>query len=74
MLPDWSQCPDVESIPGRLSGQWVVRHTRIPVQALIDNAEDGYSAEAIAGLYQGLDPERTRRILSFAQKYDAHSV
>jgi uncharacterized protein (DUF433 family) len=74
MQPDWSQCPNVESVPGRLSGQWVVRHTRIPVQALIDNAEDGYSAEAIAGLYQGLDAERTKRILSFARMYDAHSA
>ena len=74
MQLDWSQCPDVESVPGRLSGQWVVRHTRIPVQALIDNAEDGHGAEAIAGFYQGLDVERARRILSFARKHAAHSV
>ncbi len=72
MQPDWSKCPDVESVPGRLSGQWVVKHTRIPVQALIDNAQDGYDAESIAGFYQGLDPERAKRILSFARKYDAH--
>jgi uncharacterized protein (DUF433 family) len=74
MQPDWSKCSDVESVPGRLSGEWVVRHTRIPVQALLDNAEDGHSPEAIATFYQGLDPERTKRILSFARKHDAHSV
>jgi uncharacterized protein (DUF433 family) len=38
---DWSKCPDVESVPDRLSRQWVLRDTRIPVQALIDNAKEG---------------------------------
>lgn len=74
MQLDWSKCPDVESMPGRLSGQWVVRHTRIPVQAVLDNAEDGHSAEEIAGFYQGLDVDRIKRILSFARTYDAHPV
>jgi uncharacterized protein (DUF433 family) len=69
---DWSKCPDVERIPDRLSGQWVLRDTRIPVQALLDNAEDGLTAEEIAGLYEGAEVERTRRILDFARRYDAH--
>jgi uncharacterized protein (DUF433 family) len=50
----------------------VVKHTRIPVQALIDNAEHGHDAETIATCYLGLDPEHAKRILSFARKYDAH--
>jgi uncharacterized protein (DUF433 family) len=69
---DWSKCPDVESVPDRLSGQWVLRDTRIPVQALIDNADDGVTAEEIAELYQGAGIERTKRILAFARRYDAH--
>jgi uncharacterized protein (DUF433 family) len=69
---DWLNCPDVESLPGRLSGQWVLRDTRIPVQALIDNAEDGLTAEEIAALYQGAGLERTQRILAFARRYDSH--
>ena len=28
---DWSQCPVVESIPGKMSGAWVLRGTRMPV-------------------------------------------
>jgi uncharacterized protein (DUF433 family) len=74
MQPDWSQCPDAESVPGRLSGRWVVRHTRIPVQALIDNAENGYGAEELAKLYQGLNVESARRILAFARKHAPHPV
>ena len=28
---DWSQCPALESVPGRLSGAWVFRDTRMPL-------------------------------------------
>ena len=38
---DWSKCPDVESVPGKVSGAWVIRGTRIPAQAVVDNANDG---------------------------------
>ena len=37
---DWSQCPAVESIPGRVSGAWVFRDTRLPVATVIENLED----------------------------------
>ena len=28
---DWSQCPAVESIPGKVSGAWLFKDTRMPV-------------------------------------------
>jgi uncharacterized protein (DUF433 family) len=28
---DWSQCPAVERIPGKVGGAWVFRDTRMPV-------------------------------------------
>jgi uncharacterized protein (DUF433 family) len=37
---DWSQCPAVESVPGRLSGAWVFKNTRLPVATVIENLED----------------------------------
>ena len=37
---DWSQCPAVESVPGRVSGAWVFRDTRLPVATVIENLED----------------------------------
>jgi uncharacterized protein (DUF433 family) len=37
---DWSQCPAVESIPGKVSGAWVFRDTRLPVATIIENLED----------------------------------
>lgn len=37
---DWSQCPAVESILGKVGGAWVFRDTRLPVATVIENLED----------------------------------
>jgi len=44
---DWSQCPAVESIPGKVSGAWVLRGTRTPVKALFENLEAGMSIDEL---------------------------
>jgi uncharacterized protein (DUF433 family) len=44
---DWSQCPAVESIPGRVSGAWVLKGTRTPVKVLFENLESGMSIEEV---------------------------
>ena len=44
---DWSQCPAVESVPGRLSGAWVFRDTRMPVSAVFEIIEAGATIEEI---------------------------
>jgi uncharacterized protein (DUF433 family) len=72
MKPDWSQSPDVESRPDTMSGAFVVRGTRIPVQAVIDNADDGYTAEEIVkDIYPSLPLEPARRIIAFARESHA---
>ena len=63
---DWSNCPDVERTPGKVSGAWCVKGTRVMVQGILDNAEDGYSAEEIATEIFELPVEVVRRILAFA--------
>jgi uncharacterized protein (DUF433 family) len=37
---DWSQCTAVESIPGKVSGAWVFKNTRLPVATVMENLED----------------------------------
>ena len=37
---DWSQCPAVESIPGKRNGAWVFKNTRMPVATVFENLED----------------------------------
>jgi uncharacterized protein (DUF433 family) len=64
---DWSKCPDVEAVPGKVSGAWVVRDTRIPADAVLENAADGFTAEQIvAEIYPSLPIERARRVIAYA--------
>jgi len=37
---DWSQCAAVESVPGKVSGAWVFKGTRLPVSTVVENLED----------------------------------
>ena len=47
MALDWSACPAVESVPGKVSGAWVFRGTRLPVATIFENLEDGLTIEEI---------------------------
>jgi uncharacterized protein (DUF433 family) len=67
---DWKDCPDVEQIPGKVSGQWLVKGTRILAQGVVDNAEDGFTPEQIADeIYEGLPVERARRVIAYARQH-----
>jgi uncharacterized protein (DUF433 family) len=44
---DWSLCSAVESVPGKLSGAWVLRGTRMPVQTIFENLEARMSVREI---------------------------
>ena len=69
---DWSQCPDVERVPGRVSGQWVVKDTRILAQGVIDNAEDFTPEEIASEIYEGLGAGRAARIIEYARRHARH--
>jgi len=64
---DWSQCPAVESIPGKVSGAWVFRGTRMPVQTVFENLEAGMSLREITEVFD-VTPEEVRAVLDFAAK------
>jgi uncharacterized protein (DUF433 family) len=44
---DWSQCSAVESIPGKVSGAWVLRGTRMPVRVIFENLQAGMTIEEV---------------------------
>jgi uncharacterized protein (DUF433 family) len=44
---EWSQCPAVESVPGRVSGAWVLKGTRMPVSVIFENLQAGLSLEEV---------------------------
>jgi uncharacterized protein (DUF433 family) len=66
MALDWAKCPAVESVPGKFSGAWIFRGTRIPVAAVFENLEDGLSMDDVVGLYEGLTREQVKAVLEFA--------
>lgn len=70
MALDWSGCGAVESVPGKVSGAWVFRGTRIPVAAIFENLEDGLTVDQIVQMFDGLTREQVRTVLDFA----AHSL
>ena len=63
---DWSQCPVVESVPGKVSGAWVSKGTRMPVSAIFENIESGASIDDIMQWYEGLDREQVKAVIEFA--------
>jgi uncharacterized protein (DUF433 family) len=64
---DWSQCPAVESIPGKVSGAWVFRGTRMPVATVFENLEDGMSIAEIKKQFDVTD-EQIKAVLEFAAR------
>jgi len=62
---DWAKCPAVESVPGKVSGAWVFRGTRIPVAAVFENLEDGLTIDEVAAMYDGLTREQVKAVLEF---------
>ena len=64
---DWSQCPAVESVPGKVSGAWVFRGTRMPVQTVFENLEAGLSIEEITQVFD-VTPEEVKAVLHFASE------
>jgi uncharacterized protein (DUF433 family) len=64
---DWSQCPAVESVPGKVSGAWVFRGTRMPVATVFENLEAGASVEQIMEWFD-VTREQVVAVLEFAAR------
>jgi len=64
---DWSQCPAVESVPGRLNGAWVFRNTRMPVSAVFENLEAGATVDEIAEWFH-IAKNQVVEVLEFAAR------
>ena len=62
---DWSKCSEVERNPGRVSGVWVFRGTRLPVSALFENLESGASPAQFVEWFSGASLEQVNAVLKF---------
>ncbi len=60
---DWSKCPGVERIPGKVSGAWLFTDTRLPVSALFENLEAGATVEEFMEWFQMEDEWKVSAVL-----------
>jgi uncharacterized protein (DUF433 family) len=65
---DWSQCPLVETIPRVLSGAPVLRGTRMPVDAIVDNFDYGVTVDEISQQFE-LPSSQVEAIVFYAQDH-----
>ena len=65
-MTDWHTCPAVEHTPGRVSGAWVFRGTRVPVRALFENLEDGASVDDFLEWFPGVARTQVEAVLDHA--------
>ena len=64
---DWSKCTAVESIPGKVSGAWVFKGTRMPVATVFENLEAGLTVEEVMEEFD-VTREQINAVLEFAAR------
>ena len=65
---DWSQCPAVERLPAKVSGEWLFRNTRVPVRALFENLEGGASVSNFLDWFPGVTSQQVEAVLEFTSQ------
>lgn len=71
---DWSHCPLIEVKMNVQSGAPVLRGTRMPVSAIVDNFDYGMSAAEISEQFE-IPENRVQEILTYARGHRvAHPV
>jgi uncharacterized protein (DUF433 family) len=65
---DWSQCPVVERMPNKVSGAWLFKGTRVPVEALFENLEGGASVDEFLEWFPGVTREQADAVLAHARQ------
>ena len=68
LMIDWTQCPAVERIPGKVSGAWLFKDTRVPVKALFENIEGGATVHEFMDWFPGVQRAQVDAVLEYAQR------
>ena len=61
---NWSDCPVLESIPGKVSGAWLFKGTRVPVWAVMNSLKD-MPASRISEDYPSITADDVYQLLDF---------
>jgi uncharacterized protein (DUF433 family) len=69
IIIDWSGCPLVEVVPGKVSGAPILVGTRMPADGIVLNYVDGSPIEEIFENFD-IPVETIREILAYAAQQD----
>jgi uncharacterized protein (DUF433 family) len=59
----WADCIEVERLPGKVSGAWTFRGTRVPVTALFENLRDGATIDEFLEWFPGVTRKQVQAVL-----------
>ena len=65
---NWSECSAVERVPGKVSGTWLFKETRVPVKSLFENLEAGATVEEFLEWFPGVSREQVHAVLEHAAR------
>ena len=65
---DWEKCPGVESVPGKVSGNWVFTGTRLPLYVLFDNLAGGATIYDFVEWFEGAEEAEVKAVLEYVAK------
>ena len=68
---DWTDCPLVEVIPGKVSGVPILKGTRLPADTILENYDGGSPVDEIADNFD-ISEQNIRDILNYAAAKRKH--
>ena len=66
---DWSECSEVEQVPGKMGGQPVIKGTRIEPETVLIDEEYGRTPEQTHADFPTLSVDTILKIRAFAHKH-----
>ncbi len=65
---DWSACPLVERVPGKVGGVPILKHSRVQADSIVENFESGSPVEEISENF-AIPEDTIRAVLSYAAQH-----
>jgi uncharacterized protein (DUF433 family) len=66
---EWTECPEVEMVPGKMAGRPVIKGTRVQPEVIVENFEGGSDIEEIHENYPHVPVATMRHILEFRRSH-----
>jgi uncharacterized protein (DUF433 family) len=68
MAFDWSGCDVIESVPGRMGGEPVLKGTRVLADTIVGNFESGSPLQEIHENYPHVSEDAIRKVIAYYER------